>query len=590
MATQTINTRIKNKIDSFDNWQASRAPLLAGEIAIVTVETSSQYENPVTGEKEPVTELLMKVGNGTLSFADLPWLSAKASDVYDWAKKGTANEVPISIIEGTNTSATAGTLGSWLKTTYDKGVQNAANISNHNNLLTGGDTVSGTVANKIKLAIEAALDNLNVADTNTGNFVKAIQQREGKINVVKGNIELDDISAFLTAENITVGDKKLNEVLTALDAKVTNTLSALELESSGTGSFVTGLSYDDAGKITYTKGDITVSNLPANIPADKLASNAVTTAKIADSAVTDAKIATVSASKVEVDATSGTMLPAKLSAIEGQIAGINTAIAGGIHFIGHCYSPKLEDDLHTEESQTITVNGKSHTVSAGDVVIQDGKEFIWDGDTWRELGDVGRVATLETWRSKLQKADTAMANQFVTEVDIAADGTVTIGRAQPTSANVKHGDSGTVSSVLTDHESKLTGLTNNTVQESINAKVNALDLSSDPTSGGEAGDTENFVTQVRQTDGQVSYSRKTLPVSTTAKKGIVQLADGTTANDATKAATAASVKATHGIATNAQGRVANVESNYVRFDNNKLFVGTTGTLEIIFDCGTAANL
>ncbi len=94
--TKTIITRIKNKVDFLSAWQSSAANkvdsntrLLDGEIAIIRVPTGESYLNPVTGKSEPVVELLMKVGDGTSTFDALPWMSAKASDVYNWAKKAT---------------------------------------------------------------------------------------------------------------------------------------------------------------------------------------------------------------------------------------------------------------------------------------------------------------------------------------------------------------------------------------------------------------------------------------------------------------------------------------------------------------------
>lgn len=86
MATKIIQSRIQNKVDSYDNWMKSESPLLDGEIAIVRVPTGETYINPTTGEAEPEAALLMKVGDGTSSFAKLRWMCAKASDVYEWAK------------------------------------------------------------------------------------------------------------------------------------------------------------------------------------------------------------------------------------------------------------------------------------------------------------------------------------------------------------------------------------------------------------------------------------------------------------------------------------------------------------------------
>ena len=96
MATKTIVTRIKNKVADLSSWQNSTGKLLDGEIALVRVPTGDTYTNPITGAAEPVIELLMKVGDGNSSFGDLPWLSAKASDVYNWAKLADPSSITVS--------------------------------------------------------------------------------------------------------------------------------------------------------------------------------------------------------------------------------------------------------------------------------------------------------------------------------------------------------------------------------------------------------------------------------------------------------------------------------------------------------------
>jgi hypothetical protein len=84
--SKTIKTRIKHRIDTLANWLNSTDILLSGEIAIVSTQAEEAYLNPVTGKTEPVADLLIKIGDGTKTFSELPWLSAKAADVYDWAK------------------------------------------------------------------------------------------------------------------------------------------------------------------------------------------------------------------------------------------------------------------------------------------------------------------------------------------------------------------------------------------------------------------------------------------------------------------------------------------------------------------------
>ena len=74
---KNLNVRIKNKYDSYENWAASGLVLEAGEIAIAYTTVDVKVDNG--SAKHPA--LLMKVGNGSDTFANLPWMSAKAADV-----------------------------------------------------------------------------------------------------------------------------------------------------------------------------------------------------------------------------------------------------------------------------------------------------------------------------------------------------------------------------------------------------------------------------------------------------------------------------------------------------------------------------
>ena len=80
MATTTINTRIKLKYDTFENWNKSTLILKEGEIACATIETA----DPANKKLPPV---MFKVGDGTKTFNQLEWASALAADVYGWAKQ-----------------------------------------------------------------------------------------------------------------------------------------------------------------------------------------------------------------------------------------------------------------------------------------------------------------------------------------------------------------------------------------------------------------------------------------------------------------------------------------------------------------------
>lgn len=345
MATNTINTRIKNRYDVLSAWEVDGVELLQGEIALVRVET--QQLDPETNKVVNVPAVLMKVGesddNGQpKAFSSLPWLSAKAADVYNWAKKSDAKDIPVNITVGSGEDAAThtGTLGSWL-------------------------------------------------------------------------------ARVLTTE------AEIARVDARIDTTVTDAIKALAFENSGEGAFVKSVTLSDDGtKVTVTKGNITATDIP-ELPASK--------------------IVTAEASGEAAKQT----LDVKLAEVDAKFASLDSVIAGGVHFIGEVTAPAdLSKSLETKD---VTIDGKTHTASDGDIVIQNDKEFIWSKDAWKELGDLSRVGTVETAISGLvsAKAD----GKFVTHITKGTDGKFTVNTAQPSADDVKYGESSTVGAALANLES-----------------------------------------------------------------------------------------------------------------------------------------
>ena len=63
MPIKNINTRIKQKVDTIENWESSNPILLKGEIAIVASTNATQ----------------IKIGDGVSNFKSLPYIS---SNIY----------------------------------------------------------------------------------------------------------------------------------------------------------------------------------------------------------------------------------------------------------------------------------------------------------------------------------------------------------------------------------------------------------------------------------------------------------------------------------------------------------------------------
>ena len=83
MADKTLNTRISLKYGAIGEWTSSFKPL-KGEVCFAQVTTQ---QKDVAGNIIDVPAVVFKVGDGTKTFGELPWASALAADVHDWAKQ-----------------------------------------------------------------------------------------------------------------------------------------------------------------------------------------------------------------------------------------------------------------------------------------------------------------------------------------------------------------------------------------------------------------------------------------------------------------------------------------------------------------------
>ena len=176
-----LKTRIQLKYDTLANWNASTFILKKGEVAIATIETN----DPAQAHLQPV---MFKVGDGSKKFADLGWASAKAADVYSWAKKSEAE------------------FTTWVKsliTVEDISLADYYNKTEVNDLL---KTNSETDQKHADDAIKAAIEALDVTDTAvTGKYVSAVSEVDGKIEVSR-----EDLPVYTLASGATNGTVAFN--------------------------------------------------------------------------------------------------------------------------------------------------------------------------------------------------------------------------------------------------------------------------------------------------------------------------------------------------------------------------------------------
>lgn len=77
---KTLNTRLKLRYDSHENWMTNDPVLLSGEVALSTVSVKQD------GNVNFVPSVLIKVGDGSHKYSELDFAFAKAADVVEAAK------------------------------------------------------------------------------------------------------------------------------------------------------------------------------------------------------------------------------------------------------------------------------------------------------------------------------------------------------------------------------------------------------------------------------------------------------------------------------------------------------------------------
>ena len=255
----------------------------------------------------------------------------------------------------------------------------------------------------------------------------------------------------------------------------------------------------------------------------------------------------------------------------------------------------------------------------GDVVIYGEKEFIWvelapyednEGNTinpshWEELGDLTRTAALETLVGSLY-AEKRTNSEFVTHIE-NDNGKYTVKTARPTVDDVLY------YKATTEDDNDLTAKDKfDTIDAALEKKLevhqNAFStcivVGQAEVKAESPGDALTFIGNniAITTDPRVNEVAFEVNDATNSTAGIVKLSDDIAGEvkenveaalpAAAAGKTAATPRAVQLVNTKVEAvttTVENIASNYVKFStsDNKLYVGTTGSDEIIFDCGGA---
>lgn len=373
MATKNLNTRIQSKYDTYQNWTTNNPTLLAGEIAIVVVPASA---GAVT--QEPA--ILIKVGDGTTAFNDLSWVSGLAANVYDWALAATKPTYQATEIEGledfiageiedTDTQyqiIASGTNGIQLQS-KPKGGADWTNVGSPITIvytLAEGAT-NGTVSFN---GVDVPVHGLGSAAYTNSSAYDAAGSATAVQTAITGTAE--DTASDLTLHGIKAYvDQEVTGAVADATSEAQDLINALDSagQTATTGEVISAVSQTD-GVITVQKKTLAAADIPT-IEQSQVNGLATALAGKQDTLVFNTAY------------NAQTNKAATMTDVNNAVAGLS----GAMHYVGESTTDPADG--------TVTIEGKpEYSPVAGDVVTYSAKEYVYDGEDWRELGDESSYA------------------------------------------------------------------------------------------------------------------------------------------------------------------------------------------------------
>ena len=583
MATKSINTRIKNRVDTLSAWLGEGVELLSGEIAVVRVPTGDSYVNPVTGVEEPVTEFLMKVGDGSNSFDQLPWLSAKASDVYNWAKLDDPGKVSVKYNDGTSSSPSWKTYTLTDFITYVVSVikSTTADISSINTALSGKASSSHTHG------------NINNAGTITSTAVTSatgvlVYDSNNKIQRATAASARSIIGAAASGHNHNANYVKHDAAQTLTDdAKAqarTNIGAASAVDLSKLSADLGELTTSVARGVNF-RGE--VASAPSGTTYKLKGESTAVNAIVGDMVICGEKEYIYTAASTWKELGDLGRVTTLENAHKGVTAGTYTKVTVGAN--GHVSSGSnpttlagygitdayKKSDVYTKSEVNAELAKKSDDGHTHSLAISAGAS---DDDVVVLTGTAG---TNGVSYSASHAASGVTAGTYKS-VTVDAKGHVTGGSNPTTLSGYGITDAYTKADVYTKAETnselaKKAGSSHTHGSITNDGKLGTASRVVITDNSKKIGVSSITTTELGYLDGVTSNIQTQLNA-----KGTSNLTIGTTA---TTAAAGNHSHAAH------EARTSAIEGDYVRYDSsdNKLYIGTDGELEIIFDCGGAAG-
>ena len=250
--------------------------------------------------------------------------------------------------------------------------------------VTGAENDIDALEGKVT-ALETGVSGINTAvsgiQTDISGIKEAATALAGRVTGVEGRLdtaEADIVALKVSVSGHTGAIDTINSQITALQGKD----KELEASISGVAGRVTGAE----GKITTLEGK--VSGVEGRVTG------------------VEGRLDTAEG---DIDAAEGriTGVEGRVEALESKITNLN----GAMHYEG-----KSTTDPTQEAGPTVT---GADAWKSGDVVLWEGKEYIYDGDSWQEFGDEGDHVLREELDAYVQKTTTINGHALTGNITIA---------------------------------------------------------------------------------------------------------------------------------------------------------------------------
>ena len=419
---KVFQTRIQLKYDTYANWSANNPILKAGEMAIATVEAGEQ------STMANLPNVVLKVGDGVHNYNQLKFVSALAADVHEWAKADKKPAYTASEITG---------LADYIaeRSDFDTDTQYqlvAVSGATYKYQLQSRAYKNGAWGEWAN--VDGQVIDFSGADTRLKSLEDTVSGLTGASGGIQGAITAA-INGLDSTKNQAAGADGL-----ALEVVQENGLI-----KSISGSIAAG-TYDAAGAAQGVKDELNPLITAAKAQADKGVADAAAAKKAADdaSAKVDTRINSLDYTGYKAGEATGTTVSfvGTISETDGVIKAEKRDLV-----FASAYNPETNKAATVADITTAVadLNGAMHYVGkkdkvptdvsgykAGDVIIVDTKEYVFDGTKFDELGDEGAIGAA---LASLHGESTNTAGKTVSKVtqtqgvvtveyqDISIDGT-----------------------------------------------------------------------------------------------------------------------------------------------------------------------